>query len=160
MHESGKIAYDVPRDEMVKTMWKRMVMRRRYRASIGILIFFSLLLFGVGAPFRSAAVLLLLYAITRPLTAFGTVGRSVDSLPALRDPKTLEFNADGVIISGPDWQTRRHWRHFKGWGEDERHFYLDVTAAGAAAVIPKAAMNADQQALLRNYLRTVPTAPR
>ena len=104
----------------------------------------------------SAALLLLAYVLSRPLLVRQQVARAVDEHAMLNESKFLEFNADGITISGEDWQTSRAWRHFKRWSEDARNFYLDVTGSGIAWVVPKSAMNAPQQELLRDCLRAIP----
>lgn len=150
--ESGPIVFQIPRDEQVKTLWKRMVLQRRYLQSLGLYLILSALLWVAGPSFLSAAVVVLIYPLTRPWVIYRVISRAVAQHPMLHERKTLEFNADGVTVSGTDWRNSRSWRHFKGWQEDPRYFYLEISSYGVASIIPKLAMSSQQQELLRGYL--------
>jgi len=84
------------------------------------------------------------------------ISRGVDGSALFTDQRTIEFGPTGISSAGPDWKTSLPWRHFKGWSEDHRNFYLDVGASGFASIIPKRAMTDQQQQLLRTCLASIP----
>jgi hypothetical protein len=153
MQDSGPISYELSADEVISALWKRMVLRRRYLFSVGwyaalgiVCLFISPLLYSGGAA-------LLLYALMRPYMLYSVLRRSVLTQPSMHGKRTLQFNAQQISARGEDYESRRSWRHFKGAGEDEKYFYLDVTVSGMASLVPKATMSEEQQALLRGCLK-------
>jgi hypothetical protein len=156
MPDGATITYQLPRDELVRTLWRRVVSRPRFLQAMGLYSVLALVLLAAGSEFTYAGVLLLAYVLVRPLTLWRVISRGVDGSALFTDQRTVEFTAAAISSAGPDWKTSLPWRHFRGWSEDRRNFYLDVGASGFASIIPKAAMTDQQQQLLRTCLASIP----
>jgi hypothetical protein len=155
MTVTGQIVYAIPRKELTALFWRRAVTRRRFVFSVGLFLALGIVVILANDDFRSAGVLLILYAVLRPVFAYLSATNSVNQ-PSLLESKTLTFDANGLELSGSDWSSRRSWRHFKGWSEDAKHFYLEIVSNDiASTVIPKSAMSESQRELLRHYLKSV-----
>jgi hypothetical protein len=155
MTVTGQIVYAIPRKALIVLFWRRAVTRRRFVFLVGLFLALGIIVMLTNDDFRSAGVLLVLYAVLLPVFAYLGASRSVNQ-PSLLESKTLTFDANGLELSGSDWSSRRSWRHFKGWSEDAKHFYLDAIPNDiAATVIPKSAMSESQRELLRHYLKSV-----
>jgi hypothetical protein len=160
MPDSATITYELPVDELARLAWRRMVTRPAYLKSIGFFGLLGLVCVAVGGELTYAGLLFLIYALLRPAVSRQVISRAVRGNLTLQGPRTVEFSRAGITASGAEWSSRVPWRHFKAWSEDESFFYLEVTASGFASVIPKSAMNEDQQLLLRACLAPVPPAGR
>ena len=159
MTVNGQIVFAIPRKELTDLIWRRAVTRRRYVFSVGLFLALGIIVMLANDDFRFAGVVLVLFAVSRPVMMYLSAANVV-SQPSLLEPTTLTFDANAIELAGSDWSDRRSWRHVQGWSEDARHFYLEKVPNGVAdAVIPKSAMNESQRELLRHYLKSVPTAP-
>ncbi len=156
MGGSATITYQLSRDEVIRTLWRRVVSRPRYVQSIGLYAALAFVLLIAGSEYTYAGVLLLAYALVRPLTLWRVISRAVDRSSLFTDRRTVQFDAAGISATGPDWKTSLPWRHFKGWSEDRVNFYLEVGASGFGSIIPKRAMTTEQQQLLRSCLASIP----
>ncbi|HEX4584795.1 MAG TPA: YcxB family protein [Burkholderiaceae bacterium] len=154
--DSATITFQLPRDELVRTLWRRVVSRPRYLQSMGL--FFALALIAMSAGPRSfyVGLLLFFYVLARPWAARQAIARNVDANTMLTDERTVEFGPAGISAAGPDWKTSVPWRYFKVWSEDDRNFYLEVGVVGLASIIPKRVMTDQQRQLLRMYLASIP----
>ncbi len=160
MTDRAVITYQPSRDELVRTIWRRVVSRPRFLQSIGLYAALALVLLSAGSEFTYAGALLLAYVLVRPLTVWQAVSRAVGGSALFTDQRTVEFDPAGISATGPDWKTSLPWRHYKGWSEDTLNFYLEVGASGFASIIPKRAMTAEQQQLLRTCLASIPAPKR
>ena len=159
MTVNGQIVYAIPRNELTDLMWRRAVTRRRYVFTVGLCLALGMIVMLANDDYRFAGVVLVLYAVSRPVMMYLSAANAV-SQPSLLEPTTLTFDANYLELSGSDWSHRRNWRHIMGWGEDAKHFYLEVVPNSlAGAVIPKSAMSESQRELLRHYLKSVPNSP-
>jgi hypothetical protein len=156
MGDRATITYQLARDEVVRTLWRRVASRPRYLQSVGLYAVLGVVLLLAGTELTYAGVLLLAYALARPLILWQVISRAVDRSSLFTDQRTVEFDAAGISASGPDWKTSLPWRHFKGWSEDRVNFYLEVGASGFASIIPKRAMTAEQEQMLRSCLASIP----
>jgi hypothetical protein len=152
MPDSVVIQFELPRDEVVHVLWRRMVLRPQLLWSLAFFLLTALLCFLAGEQFALAGALLVLYVVSRPWVLYRVISRLVQRAVIFQGPKTVEFDAAGVVATGADWQTRYPWRHFQSWSEDPLYFYLYVTDSGVASLVPKRAMDALQQAFLRACL--------
>lgn len=155
MGDRATITYQLARGEVVRTLWRRVASRPRYLRSIGIYAALGVVLLIMGFEYMFAGVLLLAYALSRPLVLWQVISRAVDRSSLFTDQRTVEFDAAGISASGPDWKTSLPWRHFKGWSEDRVNFYLEVGATGFASIVPKQAMTSEQQQLFRLCLASI-----
>ncbi len=156
MSDSATFTYQVPRDELVRTMWRRVVSRPRYLQTVGLILLLGLVALAEGGSLMVAGVLLVVYALARPLIMWQVISRIYAAGSLACDRRTVEFGPAGITATGPDWKMSLPWRNFKRWSEDERNFYLDVTASGFGSILPKSAMSVEQQQLLRTCLASIP----
>jgi len=160
MGDRAMITYELSRGDLARTLWRRVASRPRYLRSIGLYAALGVVLLIAGSEFTYAGVLLLAYALVRPLILWQVISRAVDQSSLLTGERTVEFDAAGISASGSDWKTSLPWRHFKGWSEDRVNFYLEVGASGFASIIPKRAMTAEQQQVIRSCLASIPAPSR
>jgi len=154
--ERVTISYEMPADELARTLWRRVVLRPRYLQSIGFFAIVGLLAVASGGALVGAGYVLLVYAVSRPFVIRGLLTRTVRTSSIAAGPRSAEFGPSGVVMTGFDWSVRLPWRHFKGWGEDATNFYLETTESGLGSVIPKRAMTDAQQLSLRGFFETIP----
>jgi hypothetical protein len=157
MDQGGTVIFSIPEQDLIAALWQRWVRRRGYLASALFWGCIGLVLLLGGKLFYSGAAVLLLYASTRPFVLRQALVRAVKQHPSQLEPRTLKFDIGGISVSGSDWETRRGWRHFKGWAADERFIYLDLTESGLGVLIPQASLSAAQRALLLEHLKAIPT---
>lgn len=150
------ITYQLARSDVVGALWRRLVYRPRYIQSIGLFLVPSIAGLVVAGPYFYPGVLLAIYAMTRPWLLHRALERMAQANRPLTDSRSIEFSAAGLLATGPDWQIRLTWSHFKNWSEDARYFYLERGVAGLGPLIPKAVMSDDQMARLRQYLQSIP----
>jgi hypothetical protein len=160
MPDSATITFQLSREEVARTLWRRIVSRPRYLQSVGLFLALGLVALAAGGDFTIAGTLLVAYAVVRPLVAWQVISRAVGASSLLTDRRTVEFGPPGITASGSDWKISLPWRHFKAWSEDDRNFYLHVTASGVATILPKGAMTDQQQQLLRTCLALIPASGR
>jgi hypothetical protein len=151
----GTTRYQVPRDELVRTYWRRVVRRPQYLLSVGFFLALALLALAAGGPMLYTGALLLIYALTRPVVICRMLARAVDRNAMLTSERTVAFDRSGITAAGADWQTQLSWAHFASWTEDARTFYLETGVTTMASPIPKPAMSAEQHAQLRRCLALI-----
>ena len=149
-----KVSYQVPRDVLIRIWWRRMMLRPRCLAFIAILVLTSALCIFLfqDMQYVGFACLGMLVAMTNIL--YRAVAKAVDNDRILTDPKTLEFGASQLVLTGPDWKSEMPWTRFNGFSEDVTYFYLHLSDNGIASVIPKSAFTSEQQQLFRQYAQT------
>jgi len=100
---------------------------------------------------RLLAVLPVVFLVFAPLDVYQLYAKSVDCEPQLTDQKTLEFSLSRLALIGPDWRNEMTWKRFNGFSEDAEYFFLNLRHSALAVIIPKHALNAEQQQIFREY---------
>jgi hypothetical protein len=147
------LTYQIARDDIIRALWRRMLMRPRYLRSLAffaLVAFATLLLWGDVDPYLG--LLMGFWVGCRPFALRSAIVRMVNLNPALTDQRSLTLDDTGLTAEGPDWLIRVPWRHFLGWSEDPVYFFLEKSMSGIGPMIPKRAMSDAQQAMLRDYL--------
>jgi len=65
MPDGATITYQLPRDELTRTLWRRVVSRPRFLQAMGLYSVLALVLLVAGSEFTYAGVLLLAYVLVR-----------------------------------------------------------------------------------------------
>jgi hypothetical protein len=146
-HET--VIYQVPRDELVRVLFRRMVVsRRRIRTSAVFLV--AAVLFHFSYPqLRVLTYAIVAWVILLPFILRRGIARAIDQNPQFTDPKTLTFGPEGVLLVGPNYKSEMEWNMFKGFSEDASYFYLHLSDTGFDSVLPKSAFTPPQQELFR-----------
>ena len=119
--------------------------------SSAIMLLFSIQCFFMSPDMRLVGVFVLLLFVFLPVAQYRALAKAVDNDQMWTDPRTLEFSASQVVLTGPDWKTETSWKRYKGFSEDATYFYLHLSNNGIASVIPKSAFSPDQQQRFRQY---------
>jgi len=149
--ETVTISYQVPRDVILRTWWKRYMLRPRTLGSMATMFGIALLSFLVRDGMEYAGFVLLLLTVLMPINSYRALARAVDANPQYTDPKTVEFTPTRITTTGPNWKSELPWTTFKGFSEDPTYFYLHLTDTGFASIIPKSAFTSDAQQKFREY---------
>src|SRR5262245_14510602 len=149
------VHYQVPRDILVRILWLRMLLRPRRLASLALLALTAMLI-RFGKPGSDLFVFTFVgaVAIFIPINLYRMIAKAVDDNAQLTDPKTVEFNASRLVVTGPNWRSELPWTTFHGFSEDDSYFYLHLSSNGFASVVPKATFTPEQKEAFREYAKT------
>ena len=149
--DTQKVSYQVPRDTLARIWWRRMMLRSRGLYYSAFLLPVSVWFLFLGAQNAYIGLLVLSFVVVMPILKYQALAKAVDNDRTLTDPKTLEFSASRLVVTGPDWKTEVPWTRYRGFSEDHSYFYLHLSDNGIASVIPKSAFSAEQQQRFRQY---------
>jgi hypothetical protein len=149
-----KISYQVPRHVLIGIWWRRMMLRPNRLIAIALLVIFSIVGFAVGGGMEYAGWVFVGLLIMMPISVYRVLVRAVENNKQLTDPKTVEFGATRIVVTGPDWKNEMAWTRFRGFSEDPGYFYLHLSDNGLASVVPKSAFSPEQEQIFREYART------
>ncbi len=149
--ETAIISYQVPRDVILRTWWRRYLLRPRTLGSISTMFGGALFCFLIREGMQSAGFVLLMFIVLAPINAYLALARAIDGSRQYTDPKTVEFSPTRIVTTGPNWKTELPWTIFKGFSEDSTYFYLHLTDTGFASIIPKSAFTPESLQRFRQY---------
>lgn len=149
-----KVSYQVPRDVLIRILWRRMVLRRRLMVLAVFILLFGVVCLFLWPNDLFVGLIFLLFLVFMPIALYRAIAKAVDNDRMWTDPKTLDFSSSQLVVTGPDWKTEMPWTRFKGFSEDSVYFYLHLSDNGIASVIPKSAFSAEQQQRFREYAQT------
>ena len=152
--DTQKVSYQVPRNVLIGIWWRRMMLRPRSLVFSGFLLVFPMQCFFMWPATWPVGAFFLLLLVFIPIAQYRALAKAVDNDQMWTDPRTLEFSASQVVLTGPDWKTETSWKRYKGFSEDATYFYLHLSDNGIASVIPKSAFSPDQQQKFRQYAQT------
>jgi hypothetical protein len=152
--DTQKVSYQVPRDVLIRTWWRRMMLRPRRLTFTAFILAFSIVCFFLRQGMEYAGMVFLLFLVFMPIAQYRALAKAVDHDRVWTDPKTLEFGSSQLVVAGPDWKTEMPWTRFRRFSEDATYFYLDLSDSGLGSVIPKSAFSVEQQERFRQYART------
>ena len=153
--DSSRITYQVPRDVLVRILWRRLMFRSRNHVILGLYIMLAVVCFIIGGGAEIAAYIFIGFAIANPIGIYGGVTKGVGDNPQITDPKTVDFSPSGLVTTGPNWKIEMPWTRFKGFSEDGSYFFLHVSESGTVSVVPKSAFTTEQQQKFREYAKTL-----
>jgi len=149
-----KVSYQIPRDVLIRTWWRRMMIRPRRLFFIAFLALFSVACFFVRGGMEYAGIVFVVFLVMMPINLYCVLAKAVDGDRVWTDPKTVEFSPAQILVIGPNWKTEMPWTRFKRFSEDSMYFYFDISHNGLGSVVPKSALSEQQQEILRRYART------
>jgi len=152
--DTQKVSYQVPRDVLIRIWWRRMMLRPRRLVFSALILLISIALFFLYPDDPFVGLIFLMFLVFMPIAQYRVLAKAVDNDRILTDPKTLEFGASQLVLTGPDWKSEMPWTRFRGFSEDATYFYLHLSDNGIASVIPKSAFSPDQQQRFRQYAQT------
>jgi hypothetical protein len=155
------VHFQIPANVLAWMWWKRQMLTPQKLFGIilsaAILGYFSLIM--VPLAFQdviSLAILLLVFlaVFLSAFTPYRKLLKSVDLNSQLTDPKSLEFDPRGLIVTGPDWRNECDWSRVLSFSEDDQYFYLTFTKLRwLVSPIPKNAFSEEEKRMFRQYLR-------
>ena len=149
--ESVTISYQVPRDVIVRSWWKRYMLRPRTIGALATMFGIALFSFLVRDGMEYAGFVLLLLIALSPINSYRVIARAVDGTSQYTDPRTVEFSPTRIITAGPNWKSELPWTMFRGFSEDHTYFYLHLNDSGFVSIIPKSAFTSDSEQRFREY---------
>lgn len=149
--ESFRVTFQIPREVLVRILWRRVMQRRHIFIVSGLCILLAGLCIFIGGSTAVAGCFLLVFALVRPFAVYLAIARGVGNHPQLTDPKTVDFSQAGIVASGSNWRTELPWTMYKGFSEDGSYFFLHISDNGMASVLPKSAFTAQQQSKFREF---------
>jgi YcxB-like protein len=155
------VHYQIPANVLAWIWWKRqMLMPQRL---FGIIILAAILgylsLIMVPRAFQDDISLAILFSVFLAVflaffTPYRKLLKNVDMNSQLTDPKSLEFDLQGLIVTGPDWRNEADWSRVFSFSEDDEYFYLTFTKVRwLVSPIPKNAFTEEEKSIFRKYLR-------
>jgi hypothetical protein len=154
LSSAQKVNYQVPQDVLTRVLWRRMMLRPRQLLFSAVILLVGISLFFIWPDDLLVGVIFLLFLVFMPIAQYRVIAKAVGNDRTWTDPKTLEFGASQLLLTGPDWKSEMPWTRFIGFSEDATYFYLHLSDNGVASVIPKAAFSSEQQQLFRQYAQT------
>ncbi len=151
LQETQKVSYQVPRDVLIRAWWRRMMFRPRRLFFMAFLIAFSAAFFVMRGGMEYAGIVFGVLLFLTPINLYRVLAKAADDDRVWTDPKTVEFGASQVVVTGPNWKTEMPWTRFKRFSEDAEYFYLDLSDNGLGSVIPKSAFSVEQLEKFRQY---------
>jgi hypothetical protein len=143
------ITYQVPRDQLIRVLFRRMLVSpRRIRSNALFLVAAAFFYFSYP-QLRVLSYAIVGVMILLPLALRRGIARVIDQNPQFTDPKTLTFGSEGILLVGPNYKSEMAWSMFRGFSEDTSYFYLHLTDTGFDSVLPKNAFTPSQQELFR-----------
>jgi len=150
------ITYQNQRDVVIRVWRRRVLLRPRMVIAWSAVLSCGVALIVIGKGFLIGGIIGVCLVALMPFIMHRALARAVDSDPSWTDLKTVEFSETGIISNGPNWKSELPWARFLSFSEDNQFFYLDVDKNGIAAIIPKAAMTAEQQNQFREFAKQIP----
>jgi hypothetical protein len=148
-----QLSYQIKGEDLVRRLVRRRMSQRDYRFSLSLFFLSAVVAFLLGGSANPyPGLLLVLYAVSRPILLRSSIARMVRTNPTLTDPISLTVDDAGLKAVGPDWQTTVPWRHFHRWAEDSSGFFFERGTTGIGPMIPKSVMTDEQQRVMRQYL--------
>jgi hypothetical protein len=152
--DTQKVGYQVQRDVLVRIWWRRMMLRPRRLLFTAVILLVGVSFFFLWPDDMFVGLIFLSFLVFMPIAQYWVIAKAVDNDRMLTDPKTLEFSAAQLVVTGPNWRTEMPWTRFLGFSEDITYFYLHLSDNGIASVIPKSAFSPEQQQRFRQYAQT------
>jgi hypothetical protein len=154
------VKYQLTRDELVSSAFRRKVMRPRFLALLAILLLAGFAMLAMGDVLVYVGAFCIAYAFLAPLQLFLALDRFVKGTAWLTAPTTVDFDETGLTISAPGHRFQLAWPSFHSWWETERHVFVSPDQAGETAItIPKGAFAPRElEALYANLERHVAKA--
>jgi hypothetical protein len=147
--EQETITYQVPRDELVRVLFRRMLLSPRRIRSNALFLVAAVLFYFSYPQLRVLSYAIVVVMILLPFALRRGIARAIDQNPQFTDLKTLTFGPEGILLVGPNYKSEMAWNMFRGFSEDSSYFYLHLTDAGFDSVLPKSAFTPPQQELFR-----------
>jgi hypothetical protein len=84
------------------------------------------------------------------------LGKTFDDQASLRETFTAEIGEEGIRYTHTNGTRMLHWGSIRKWGEDHRFLYFFESDL-YARILPKRAVSAEENELIRSRLAGVPT---
>jgi len=151
--ETQKISYQIPRDVLIRTWWRRTMLRPRRLLFTGFIVAFCAACFVLRGGMEYAGIVLGVFLVMMPINLYRFLAKAADGDRVWTDPKIVEFGPSQIVVTGPNWKTEMPWTRFKRFSEDADYFYLDLSDSGVGSVVPKGAFSEGQLDQFRQYAR-------
>jgi hypothetical protein len=146
-HET--VTYQVPRNELVRVIFRRMLVSRRRIRNTALFLAAAVLFYFSYAQLRDWSYAIVAVVLILPFALRRSIVGAIDQNPQFTDLKTITFGPEGVHLVGPNYKSELEWSMFKGFSEDASYFYLHLSDTGFDSVLPKSAFTPPQQELFR-----------
>jgi hypothetical protein len=151
--ETLRVNYLVPRDVLIRTWWRRVMLRPRRAFFMILMAVFAAACFVLRGGMEYAGIVFAVLLLLMPINLYRVLAKAADGDRAWTDPKTVEFGPSQIVVTGPNWKAEMPWTRFKRFSEDAEYFYLDLSEHGVGSVVPKSAFSAEQVERFREYAR-------
>jgi hypothetical protein len=133
------IEFQLSKDEIVRRMWRRLMLRPRIYLSL--LFLFALGITVIVVAGSNWGWLPLGLSLMGPFNVWSLFNRSIEADPAWTDRVTLEFSEAGLSVSRATGKAEHNWNRFKYFSEDKDFFFLDTSKDYIGMLAPKRAFS-------------------
>ncbi len=148
------ITYQLPREQLVPILFRRMFFRLRRLRFVGLLLLAAVLFYISGQNSRYLAYACLVFLLLSPWILYRAISRAIDQNPQFTDPKTLTFSPSGLLLQGPTYKSELDWNYFKAFSENDDYFFLHLNNTGFDSILPKSAFTPAQQEAFRQCAKS------
>src|SRR5437868_8428887 len=111
-YESSSVNYTIPRDVLLRILWRRIIFRTRHLVRTGVMLLCGIFFLVNGHGYKYFGVFLLGLCVLFPIMLYRKLGRIIDLNSQFTDPKTVEFSQSRLIVVGPNWKSEMPWTRF------------------------------------------------
>ena len=146
------VTYQMQFDEVVRTGFRRKLLRPRFLRSIAILLVIGVVLLVVGGRSAYVGMFCIAYAVLAPLTLYLAIQRLIRQCAWFTAHTTLGFSDAGVTMTTPGYRTEMAWSWFRSWSQTRDHLFLFLDDGNSAVTIPKRAFSTEQLQSFLSYV--------
>jgi hypothetical protein len=146
------VTYQMQFEEVVRTGFRRKLLRPRFLTSIAIIFVVGVVLLIAGDSAVYVGIFCLAYAVFAPLQLYFAIQRLIRQCAWFTAPTTLGFSDAGVTVTAPDYHTEMAWSGFRSCSQTRDHFFLFLDDGNSAVTIPKRAFSAEQLQRFLSYV--------
>jgi NAD/NADP transhydrogenase beta subunit len=147
--------YQLTIDELVRTGFRRKVLRTPFVASISGLVLTGVVLLLLGGANTTAGALCVALAVAGPIGVYAAVRRTVSQIPWLTSTTHLTAGESGLTLSAAALRSQLTWPLIKSWSQGADHLFLYIDQGNTAITIPKRAFSATQLTEFLGYVDRV-----
>lgn len=151
MIEPFDVVVDMPGTEIASALRRRLLTSGRFMLAVAMLLLvitcfcFARRELAFSLPFAATISVLTLYRW------YYAPEMWLRMQPHLGERKVIHVSPDCLKLTTPSVKSELPWTYFLCWSETTKYFMLDLTPGGFCSILPKSAMNAEQQQAFRTW---------